>query len=92
MAVAAAHVDGSIHNGRRRLEADLIVCDRVLAGLVAPFLLPGFGIQRIEIAVPASNVDRVVSDGGGGVDDIVGGEFPNEDTRMRIQGVDVSVP
>ncbi len=89
--IATADVHGSVHHRGRGLEADLVVVVRVHAGLECPFLLAAFGVDGVELAVPAADIDRVPDDGGRGVHDITGRELPLQHAALRVDGVNVAV-
>ena len=89
--IAASRVHRAVHDRGGGLEADLVVDDRVLARLERPLLLSRVRVEGVEITVPAADEDGVVVDGGGGVHDVPGGEFPVEHAALGVDRVDVSV-
>src|SRR5271165_5791725 len=91
MGVAAAQVHRSIHYRRRRLQSDLIVNAVVLSRLERPLLLPGFGVDGIEITVPTPDVDRAVYNRWRGVHHVLGGELPLQHSGLGVGGVDVAI-
>src|SRR5580704_14859825 len=56
-----------------------------------PQLPAAGGIQRVEVAVEALDVERATGQRRGGGDAAVGGEFPAQRTAMRIDGINVMV-
>ena len=91
MRVAAPDVHGAVHDCGRRLEPDLIVDGVVLAALERPPLLARFRVDRVEVAVPAADVDSAIDYRRRGVDHVAGGELPLQDAGLRVGRVDISV-
>jgi hypothetical protein len=72
-------------------DAHLVVNLRVIAGLELPDKHASPGVQRVEIAVPASDVEEAIGYRRRGVDHVAGGESPFDVAGSGVQGVDVVV-
>src|SRR5437764_4086666 len=56
-----------------------------------PFLLAGVGVDRIEIAVPASEIEDALCVGRRGMHDVPGLEFPFQCPGYSVERVEVAV-
>jgi hypothetical protein len=74
IATAEENRAGGDRGGAR--DAYLVVDFRVVAGLELPYQRTGCGIQRVQIAVPASDIDDAIGDRRRGVHDVAGLELP----------------
>src|SRR5687767_10064495 len=91
-AVTPTDEDHAVGDGRRAGDPDLIVDGRVVTGHIPPPFAPGGRIDRVEVAIPAADVDQAIGDGGRRVDDVTGGKSPSERTGGCIERVDILVP
>src|SRR4029077_20773783 len=91
LGVATAGIDHAINYGGRGLEADLIVNERILAGMIAPLFFSVPDINRVEITVPAADIGDAIYDRGRCMHDIAGLEFPMQLTRVSVERIEISV-
>ena len=63
----------------------------ILARLERPLLLAGLGVDRVQVAVPAADVDHVADDGRRGMHDVIRRELPLQHAAARIDRVDIAV-
>ena len=91
MRVAAAEVNRAIGDGRGGLNADLIEDLRVLTRLELPFLLAGFRVEGVEVAVPTTDIDNPRGNGRGGMHHPVRVKFPLQPPRLGLECVNVAV-
>src|SRR5207237_8639705 len=89
--VATASIDHAVHDRGRGLEADLIVNERILAGMKAPLLFSVPNINRVEITVPAPDKGDATHDRGTCIHHIAGPEFPTQLTRVGVQRIQTSI-
>ena len=73
------------------MKALLIVDVRIFACLEAPFLLARLRVKRVEIAVPATDVDSIVRNCRGGMDDVTSSKLPLQDSGDSIYTVNISI-
>src|SRR5205085_3922426 len=50
-----------------------------------------FRVDRVQVAVPAADVDSAIDYRRRGVDHVAGGELPLQDAGLRVGRVDISV-
>src|SRR5258706_7228326 len=105
--IAAAEIDDACGNGWRREENvkgighHFGAWDRsvnagrgetsLTFGLETPLFLAGLGLDRVEVAVQAVDVDQPTGDGGGRIDGTVGRELPALGPVSRVYGVEIVI-
>src|SRR5689334_4689379 len=63
----------------------------VFAGFEAPFLLTRLRVERVKIAVPATDVDGVVRNCRRRMNDVAGSKLPLQNAGNSIHAVNVSI-
>ena len=63
----------------------------IFTGFEAPFLLARFRVKRVKITVPAADVDGVVRNCRGGMNDVAGSKLPLQNSSQRIYAVNIAV-
>ena len=91
VAVAAAEVHDASSHRRRARDADLVVDLGIVARLKAPEDGAGRGVQRVEVAVPAPDVDHPVHDRGRGVHHVARRELPLQGAGVGVDRIDMAV-
>src|SRR5215471_18703864 len=89
--VPATGVHDAIHDGGRRLEADLVVDNRIFTTVKPPFLDSGPSIDRIEVTIPASKEHNIIGVRGRSVDDVARLEFPFQLAGKGVERINVAV-
>jgi hypothetical protein len=89
--IATTGVNGSVNHRRRRLEADLIMDQRIFAAMETPFLFAGLRINGVKITVPTAHKHHAVYKCGRSVHDIVRFEFPAQIASRRIQRIEIAI-
>ena len=63
----------------------------IFTGFEAPFLLARLRVKRVQIAVPATDVDGIVRNRRRGMDDVTGSKLPLQNSSDSIYTVNISV-